>query len=374
VNLSEIRAAMLRKLREESSTAFDDTELNSWINEAIDAVWGAHLWPFRKKHVTITNVYTLCSGDGDSTGVTLYVDSVAGMRKGLYLWVTDGLNFEKVQILSINGATNVITLEPSGLQHTYTDGDYVSSANIWLPWDCQKVLNIRCLDLDTSNQAANSLKPHPERSFWWAVNYMKSRGKTTDYYKGGKDNTNEGKSSNFAADAGTDTNTIIESSLAGHEDGYYKWWLAINTDGTHMGTARVSDYTYSTTTLELEKAIAGQTNTDTFYLERRLNRIFLYPVPDEQYYYEIEYLACSPQLYNDYDEVDFGEYQQALDNAVVFHATSEAMSCDNNENNQKSYAKFGGKVRTAWLECQMPLDGLINMRPKRRNDLPGLVI
>jgi len=375
MNLAEIRASVLTKLREESAGAFTSTELNGWINDGIESIWNHHRWSFRKKYESTNGVYTLCSDAGTSTATTLYVDSVSAMQKGMYLYVSDDSNYEVVRISSINSSTNVVTLVSPGLTASYDDGDYVASSNIYLPFDCSKLVDIRVLDIETTSQSGKPLIPVNEKNFWIVVNYIKSRGRTTHYFYGEIDDTDEGKDTNFAADAGTDTTTVIEADLDGHEDDYYKGWKLRNTNSTHLGTARVKSYTYSGKILNLESVITGQTDADTFFLTRSLRQIFLYPIPDKAYRYVFEYKRRCPTLVNDYDELDFCEYQDELEKALVLFTVSEAMLADHQmDSGQAYFQKYQLKLNKTKLDEMMPADGLISMRPTSSSDLPGFYL
>lgn len=322
--LSEIRTAVLELLREESgNTAFTSTELNRWINRGYSEVWRAHNWDFRKRQAIRRNVYTLCSDAGDSTGTTLYVDSSAGICPGMELYVSDGSNYELVEVASVTG--NTVTLISPGLTATYTDGDYVAGAHIYLPHDCQTILDMRVADITSTAQEAERLIPIDERDYDTDVPWVKSRGRTTHYIPGPMDYTRE---AGLTADANTSTTTVVDSALTGAEDDYYVGWLLTNTTSAHGGSARVSDYVASTKTITLESAITGQASSDTYQVERRLQKIYLHPAPDDDYAYRLRYVARFPALVNDYDTPTLGRWQEELESAVIEYATAQALLND----------------------------------------------
>ena len=149
---SELKTALYEVIREESgNSAFTDTEISRWINRAYNEIWISYPWSFRKTTTVLTNVFTSCSDAGDSTGTTLYVDSSSGMTIGMELIVNDTCNYETVTIAAISG--NTITLESPGLISTYEDGGIVAGAHLYLPYNCQKVLDILCMEINTSSQS-----------------------------------------------------------------------------------------------------------------------------------------------------------------------------------------------------------------------------
>lgn len=71
---------------------------------------------------------------------------------------------------------------------------------------------------------------------------------------------------NMAADAGTNTTTIVDAALASSVDDYYNGWIVHAP--TRAGVAIVTDYVGATKTLTLSWAIAGLTTADTYHLMR----------------------------------------------------------------------------------------------------------
>jgi hypothetical protein len=105
---------------------------------------------------------------------------------------------------------------------------------------------------------------------------------TADYYSSGSTRTttaastqhvwdnaeptrgSDGVFATYAADAGTNTTTMVDTQLTGGTDDYYKGWLLVNT--TRNLGSMITGYTASTHTATLATAITGQTTSDTYYV------------------------------------------------------------------------------------------------------------
>lgn len=104
---------------------------------------------------------------------------------------------------------------------------------------------------------------------------------------------------NYAADASTNTTEIIEASLKSAVDDYYIDWTLVNV--TRGKTSKVIDYVGSTYKLTLEEAIAGQVATDTFYLLKAAPQITFYRRPTTVKDYLVKGYKATPKLLNLYD-------------------------------------------------------------------------
>ena len=101
------------------------------------------------------------------------------------------------------------------------------------------------------------------------------------------------------ADATTSTTALVDSSLIATADDYYKDWYLVNT--TTGGTSRITGYTVSTTTIQLEEAITGQAVGDSYFLLSQAVYMALYPRYTATSNVKVKYYSKHPLLVNDYD-------------------------------------------------------------------------
>lgn len=109
------------------------------------------------------------------------------------------------------------------------------------------------------------------------------------YYGAGTDTgfvLREPTSGNYAADAGTNTTTIVDAALTSTVDSYYIGAKVYNS--TRSLWSVVTDYVASTKTLTISPAIASQTNGDVYYL---------YEIPPVMYF--------NGKCQEDFDDIRF---------------------------------------------------------------------
>lgn len=356
MNLSELVTEFYNQwLETASNSRFTSTQVKSWINEGYKKVLDMFKWQTSAKEFRATNVYTLCSDAGDSTGTALYVDSSSGMTAGMFLWVYDTTNYERVQIESIS--SNTITLVSPGLVGTYTDGDYVAGAQIYLPWDCYKVETIMIEENTTSDHQAQILNPMEKVSYRIAYPLLKSSGMPTAYTLMNKDFTEE---TGLTADANTSTTTVIDSALTGAEDDYYVGWKLINT--TRNASSRISDYASSTKTITLYDTITSQAEGDSYKVTRAMLPIQFDTIPDAQYTYWIQYFGRYG-LVNDYDEPVFDErFHDVLINWALYRASKADRYSTQPERISMFLDSFKSSLQALKDNEWYPTDGSISFR------------
>lgn len=362
------------KIRESSTnSAFTEAKVKKWINEGYRHFLNYRLWGFLFKEESTTNIFTHCSDGGTSNGTTLYVDSTDGMQAGMKIYVTDGVNFERVEISSVNAPAGTVTLSSPGLIGSYKDGDTVSGSQVFLPADCRKLLEIRRDAVSASVQEGQALKYCDPREFDITVSYIKSMAPPTHYMGGGIDVTSDGYITNHTAGTGTGTSEIVFSSTTGKSDDYYKGWRVVNT--TRKESARVTAFDSATEKLTISTPIANQVPTDNFYLIRDLGRIFLYPLPDQAYTITFHYYRNVNDMVNDGDIPLLGPVEENAVELIVDYALAEAGLSDRNLDWSNMYRqKYVNGLEQLKLQDIDGPDRVSNMLPTRYSRLPGFYL
>lgn len=308
---------LIRNAETSTNSMFIGTTYNvlkERINQAYFKIASLMPWEFFAKNAIIPLVLTTISAS--STGTALTVTSTSGFGRKRWIWVTDGTNTELVQIASVDSATG-ITLEGTGLANTYTSG-YVSLENYFLPYDCQKVMDIRQWGSTPSRiQIVDTHAVDRE------IPKIKTTGAVTAVYIGGKNIEKEPATGSNTADATTSTTAIVDSSLTGISNDYYNGWLAYNI--TRKTAERVTDYVVSTKTLTLKNAITGQVATDTYYLMPYLNEFRTTTIPIEASTLHVRYRRMPDKLVNDYDIPEIPEQYHDL---IFYKAMIDILAID----------------------------------------------
>lgn len=160
----------------------------------------------------------------------------------------------------------------------------------------------------------------------------------------------------YAADASTDSDTIIESSLAikTRED-YYKDWYVYNT--TRLGSSRITAFNVATTALSLETPITGQVVTDTFYLKKRELRVKLRPTPLANYNYLVSGVKAAKIFVNDADYET--EIDEDYEDGLIYQAIAEYYK-PRDLSRAASFEALADKIweQLAAVNADMPVSGL----------------
>lgn len=355
MNFLELQTAFYDRFSESiSNSRFNTTKVKSWLNEGYRIILSEIKKNDNDKCVKRTNVYTLCSDAGTSTGTTLYVDSNAGMQKAQFLVVSDGADkFEQVQISSISG--NTITLVSPGLVNSYTDGDYVASNQLWLPGNYNQIYSIICEELTTTAHSAAML-PRSTQIQTEVVNpIITSMAKPTSYYIDGCDLFY----GTITAGAGTNITAFASTGLSAHEADYYLDWIFINQ--TRNAWARVTSSAVTPTKLiNLDTTITGQTSGDVGTLRRQLYSVFLDTMPDKQYNFIIKYNASSSNMVNSYDMPILEErHHQVIVDYALWRASEAARRLEEVPMLKQDYFEGLARIKQQYY-C--PTDGSISIR------------
>ena len=373
MRFSQMISLFYARFRENSSnSAFSEDRVKQWINEGYRLVTGYTLWDFLIKESVNKNVFTNCSDSGTSTGTTLYVDSCDNMQKGMGLWVSDGSNFEKVEIASFNAVTNVVTLISPGLSGEYTNGDYVISPDLFLPVDCRKLLDIRILSQNSATESG-TLIYCDLRDLDILFPHRSSISKPTHYALGGIIPENEAFPNGYLAEASTNSSRIVCSSLTGSNSTYYDNWKVINT--TRSSISYISSYEPGGKILEIDPIISSQESGDEFYLVRDTGRIILYPVPDSIYKVKFRYYRKSKDLVLDNDIPLLGVTGENFHDLPVDYALAEAYLVDRNLDMSNTLRdKFFNRLEQFKQQYSTTPDRLINFKLPGKQNLPGFYI
>lgn len=354
MNFQELQTEFYSRFSESSTNSrFNTTRAKAWINEGYRIILSEIKKNDNDKCVIRKNVYTLCSDAGTSTGTTLYVDSNTGMQKAQYLIVSDGTNYERVQIASI--ASNTITLTSPGLVNSYTDGDYVSSNQIWLPGNYNSIYTITCEELSTTAHTGVILNQTSQTQMEIANPIIQSRAMPTSYCIDGCDLFY----GTITAGAGTTTTAFASTGLSAHEDNYYTDWIFINQ--TRNAWARVTSSVVSPTKLvNLDTTITGQTTGDTGTLRRQLYSVFFDTMPDKQYNFLIRYNASSPNMVNAYDIPILEErHHQVIVDYALWRAAEAARRLEEVPMLKQDYFEGLARIKQQYY-C--PTDGSVSIR------------
>lgn len=318
--LEELRAKVLVKVQEEASTVFANSDIDDAINDASQEIADYHEWErVRKVKTLISNYYTTVSSS--SSGSTVHATSVAGLRVGNEIWLTDGSStYEKVTVTAISGTD--ITVSPS-LVNTFASGAYIVGAHLYLPYDCENIKQLKVIDIQTTGQDAEVTLNENQYLFDEVYPYIKSMGRPTHHSPVELDETAE----SLTIDAGTTTTLVRDSALIGHEANYYVGYLWSNI--ARKRTARVTASIITPNKdLTVSPAITGQVAGDTGILTVSKERVRLYPIPDKVYTFDLTYIKEAQQLTNDYDRFQFYFLQRTLENAIIFWAAGELVESD----------------------------------------------
>lgn len=353
MNFQELQTEFYSRFSESSTNSrFNTTRAKAWLNEGYRIILSEIKKNDNDKCVIRKNVYTLCSDAGTSTGTTLYVDSVSGMQKAQYLIVSDGTNYERVQIASFSG--NTITLVPPGLVNSYTDGDYVSSNQIWLPGNYNAIYTITCEELSTTAHTGVILNQTSQTQMEIANPIIQSRAMPTSYCIDGCDLFYE----TITAGAGTNITAFASTGLSAHEDNYYTDWIFINQ--TRNAWARVTSSVVFPTKLVNLDTTTGQTSGDVGTLRRQLYSVFLDTMPDKQYNFIIRYNASSSNMVNSYDMPILEErHHQVIVDYALWRASLAARDMELAQFNKQCYEEGLRRIKTQYY-C--PTDGSISIR------------
>lgn len=354
MNFSELQTAFYDRFSENAtSSRFNATKVKSWLNEGYRILLSEIKKNDTDKVIRRTNVYTLCSDAGSSTGTTLYVDSVSGMQKGQYLVVSDETHFETVQIASISALT--VTLVSPGLVNTYTDGDYVASNQIWLPGNFLSLHSIIVEDITSTDHSANVLNQSSQIQMETNTGYINSKAMPTNFYISGCDYSY----GNVTAGAGTTTTVFASTGLSAHEADYYVDWIFTNQIRSAWARVTASAITPAKT-LTLDTTIASQTSGDSCSLRRQLYSVFFNTMPDKQYAYRISYNASSPNMVNAYDIPILEErHHQVIVDYALMKAAQAARRLEEVPMFKQDYFEGLARIKQQYY-C--PTDGSISIR------------
>lgn len=341
LNLSQMLAMARYKLAEPDSAASTwsgatgDAFIKQMINQACAEFNTSFPWPWMEAEQDISTVQTTISSS--STGTTLNVTSASGWGLGDYGWVFEGSNYERFKVNDV--AAGILTIE-AGVSNTYTTAAKVVKESYALPDDFNYIFNVRDI---TSSEFLKPMNPH---KYDYDTPVYSSNGKPTDYLIYGFDKAREPASGTYTTDLGTDTITIVDSSLKALSDDYYKNWLLINTTSTREDQSRISSYTASSKTIILKKPITNQTDGETYYLIRNLRLMYFQTLPDSTYKIRIKYYRFPSLLIND---TDVPENPEMFSHAIVNGAVGYVMLQDANEQRGMFYIGLMEKdMKRAW--------------------------
>lgn len=353
MNFQELQTTFYDMFSESSTNArFNTTKVKYWLNEGYRIILSEIKKNDNDKQVIRKNVYTLCSDAGTSTGTTLYVDSVSGMQKAQYLIVSDGTTFERVQISSISGTT--VTLISPGLVGSYTDGDFVSSNQVWLPGNFNEIYSVICEELTTTVHAGQVLNQTTQIRNEIINPIINSKAMPTSYYIDGADLFY----GTITAESGTNITAFASSGLSAHEDNYYTDWLFINQ--TRNAWARVTSSTISPKLINLDTTITGQTTGDVGALRRQLYSLFFDTMPDKQYNFIISYNASSSNMVNAYDVPILEErHHQVIVDYALWRAS---ISARDYESANMHYASYNQGLKRIKDQYYYPSNGTLSFR------------
>lgn len=295
MNLQDIRERCFQ-FRGESTTdgkaRFSHAVVNSIINQKEKEILSEYPSLRQNKEVLIPIETTTLSSAYTAGGATFAVTSAANMAKGRYVVVTDGSNFELVQISSIS----TLTITPTAvLSNSYASGSYVSVFNHFLPYYCSRVLDCRewttpaMLEVE---RVAPFHRSYPKPNSTGAPTTLVEFGMCLD--------REPAVGSVYTMDATTSTTSVVDTELTAGSDDYYNGWQLVNI--TRETSARIRDYVASTKTLTLESAITGQIATDTYFLIPRVRQFFLNPIPIADITLRVTVFDEGGNMINDYDE------------------------------------------------------------------------
>jgi len=358
MTLAELQAKVFLGLNQTSTNSrVTSAQINDWINEGYRRIIKATEIPHRIVRTMKTNFYTLCSDAGTSTGTTLYVDDASEVQAGQWIYVNNGTCYEFVKVASIS--ENTITLESPGLVNEFTDGDYVSSNMIFLPYDFHSLAGrVRYEEISSGSQEGGYLNPLGRVTEQIRQGLIQSSGTPEGCYLGEMDFYTE---SGLTTDTGTTTSCIIDDGTAvGHVNDYYNGWLVVNE--TNNATARVLDFVKTSLKLTLNKTIPNQTNGNSYHMERRLLTLWFDTIPDDQYRFWIEYNRVN-ELVNDYDVPLFDEDRHYV---LIDYALWRAVESDpyimTPEMAQFHKNNWLGGFRELKIDYDNPLDGSVSFR------------
>ena len=374
MRFSQMVSLFYAKFRENSTnSAFSEEKVKAWINEGYRYISNYSLWDFLLKESMAVNVFTTCSDAGASTGTTLYVDSCDYMQTGMNLWVTDKSRYEQVEIVSFNASTKIVTLKSPGLLSEYADGDTVTSADVLIPGDCRKLLDVKILSLQDSPMQGTALKACDLRDLDILYPHRATVSKPEYYARGGVSLSSEATTGIYVAETATNASRIVCSSLMGNNNTYYDGWKVINT--TRNCVSYVISYESDGKILDISPAIYGQDSGDNFYMVRDLEKLLLFPLPDNQYRVIFRYYRSCSDLTLDTDIPIMGVASENYHDLPVDYALAEAFLVDRNlEVSSNLREKFFSRLDTFKLEQSMNVDRLINFRQPGRQTLPGFYL
>jgi len=342
--VANLRSSILAELRESTdNSAFTSAEILRFINNAHSFIYHSYEWSFRNKTNTQYSISALTTSS-TSPGVTVAVSSVNGMTVGDKIYITDGQHQEEVQVASISTLT--LTLVSPGVVNTYASGSKIYTSHIFSPYDCQSINNI---NISNTTGTSSKLAYSDQATLQLVSPSITFSSIPSNYIPGEYDNTSI---TSLTADATTSTTSIVDSALPGSTTDYYKGWQVINS--AHPGEARVTAYNYTTKTLTLDNAITGQVSGDGYVITKNLQRIYIYPVPNGVYKFDINYVMnLTSLLINEYDVTKFGsKVQSILDQALIYAAVAEACVADK----QYDKAQTFGERSDSFITMAMTVD------------------
>ncbi len=374
MRFSQMVSLFYAKFRENSTNStFSEEKVKGWINEGYRYVTNYCLWDFLLKESMAVNVFTACSNGGTSTGTTLYVDSCDYMQTGMNLWVTDGSSYEQVEIFSFNASTNTVTLKSPGLLNEYSDGDTITSADVFIPGDCRKLLDVKLLSLQDTPMQGTTLKACDLRDLDILYPHRSALSKPEYYARGGMNLTTEAVVGAYVAETATNASRIVCSSLVGSNNTYYDGWKVINT--TRNCVSYITSYESTGKILDISPVIYGQDSGDNFYLVRDLEKLILFPLPDNQYRVIFRYYRSCSDLSLDSDIPVLGAAGDNYHDLPVDYALAEAFLVDRNlEVSSDLREKFFSRLDAFKQEQSLNVDRLINFKQPGRQSLPGFYL
>ena len=336
MNFAEMIAQARVKLGEDSSTntAYTNTTfIKECMNLSNEEFCSAYFFKAMETETyASTFVGTIAS---HPTTTSIVLDSAANFGKGQPVWVVSSTHAERTVISSISTAT--LTVSPA-LSETYADGDYVVREYWDLPQDYFQMFNVRDM---THEEQATIIHRSPHKFDFQFPAYT-NMAKPKDYLIYGKDLYEE---TGYTAGAGTNTTTVVCSTLDNATDDYYNGWLLVNI--TRSLQARVTDYVASTKTITLEKAITAQVTTDTFLLRKDMYRLYFDMLMDKARKYILKYYKWPKTLVNDYD---IPEMDPTFHPAIVDGAVAELLCSDKQEDRAEYYYNRRNKqLQRAWI-------------------------
>lgn len=323
-------------------TSFTDTALRSQLLSYLNAAKQAAVRKVQPQILNVvrpietvaqynTGTVSITAGDTTVTGSgTTFTAAMAGRK------IRIGSDNNSYEILKFTSTTSIeIDMPYTG--ETQSAASYTIYENVYaVPPDISQIVDIR---RPGSNRLLNQR----------TLSYIDSRfpdplmatGEPYDWAVFDILETRDPASGTYAADGGTDTDSIVEATLAtATRQNFYKDWYVYNT--TRSASSLITAYDAPTTTLTLKKAITGQVATDTFYLKKRELRVKFGPAPLSVYRFLVTGIKECTLFENDADyeiEID-AEYEDGL----VYQAMAEYYK----PRDQQRFALFESQADSVW--------------------------